>query len=176
MKTYCSCMWYSKTINIHRIQKCQFKSDQIQKNLENQKLLKFLDKITMRLTQVLIMILIGVVARQSSFKKICSKEICSKCARLFIYETSPTIKKIWWVSKFESFKLYSLWIKFEMTGQRINELENGPSSYRVKTQFLAQIALVLMWSEIWFKWTCTNEIWLLIGWLFLVRVHIDNNI
>ena len=70
------------------------------KNFENQKLLKLLDKITMRLTQVLIMILIGVVARRSSFRKICSKEICSKCARLFIFETSPTIKKIWWVSKF----------------------------------------------------------------------------
>lgn len=132
MKTYCPCMWYSKTINIHRIQKCQFNSDQIQKNLKNQKHLKFLDKITMRLTQVLIMIWIGVVARRSSFKKICSKEICSKCARLFIYETSPTIKKIWWVSKFDSLKASNLipcesnyrprhkWSSFTS-----NELENG---------------------------------------------------
>ena len=54
----------------------------------------------MRLTQFLVMILLGVGARRSSFQKICSNEICSKCARLLIYETIPTIKKIWWVSNF----------------------------------------------------------------------------
>ena len=38
MKTYCPCMWYSKTINIHGIRECQFKSDQIKtKNRKNQK-------------------------------------------------------------------------------------------------------------------------------------------
>ena len=41
MTTDCPCMWYSKTINIHRIQKNKFKSDQIKKPRKNKKTLIF---------------------------------------------------------------------------------------------------------------------------------------
>ena len=44
------------------------------------------------------------------------------------------------------------------TGHRINELENGPSSYRLERNFLSQIAWVLMWSEIRFEQNWTIEI------------------
>ena len=44
------------------------------------------------------------------------------------------------------------------TGQRINDLESGPSSYQLKRNFLVQIAWVLMFWKIWFKWTWTIEI------------------
>ena len=39
---------------------------------------------------------------------------------------------------------------------------------------MTQIALVLILWKIWFKWTWTIGIDLLISWLFFNRVHIDN--
>ena len=107
----------------------QFNCDSIvaTKNLQKLKL--------MRINHFFVLFLMSIGARQSSFKKICSTDICSKCAKLYVNVRSSTIRKIWWVSKF----IPKILLKIEQFLDKISEKNLKPTIQWPNTTYPAML-------------------------------------